>query len=141
MGVSTLFIKHLTNGDDPDKIVFVSSAFMTPLTLVPALLVWRWPEAHLWPYLLAMGPVATLGHVSLARAFAAADASFAMNFDFARLPFAVLFGFLVFGEIIDLWTWIGAAIIFAASLYIVHREARLKKPLASMSVGPTSPRV
>ena len=88
-----------------------------------------------------MGPVATLGHVTLTRAFAAADASFTMTFDFARLPFAVAFGYAVFGEIIDAWTWIGAAIIFAASLFIVHREAQLKKQTASASVGPISPRV
>ena len=42
----------------------------------------------------------------LTRAFAAADASFTMTFDFARLPFAVAFGYAVFGEIIDLWTWL-----------------------------------
>ena len=88
-----------------------------------------------------MGPVATLGHVTLTRAFAAADASFTMSFDFARLPFAVAFGYAVFGEIIDLWTWIGAAIIFGASLFIANREAQLKKRTASMSVGPGNPRL
>jgi drug/metabolite transporter (DMT)-like permease len=141
MGISSVFIKRLADGDNPDKVVFISLMFQAPLTLLPALLVWQWPEPGLWPYLIAMGPVATLGHVTLTRAFAAADASFTMTFDFARLPFAVAFGYAVFGEIIDLWTWIGAAIIFAASLFIVHREAQLKKQTTSASVGPISPRV
>ncbi|MEE8306894.1 MAG: DMT family transporter [Gammaproteobacteria bacterium] len=141
MGISSVFIKRLADGDNPDKVVFISSMFQAPLTLLPALYVWQWPEPGLWPYLIAMGPVATLGHVTLTRAFAAADASFTMTFDFARLPFAVAFGYAVFGEIIDLWTWIGAAIIFAASLFIVHREAQLNKQTASASVGPISPRV
>ncbi|RMF00270.1 MAG: DMT family transporter [Alphaproteobacteria bacterium] len=141
MGVSTIFIKRLADGDDPDKVVFLSSCLQAPLTLLPALFVWQWPEPWLWPFLIAMGPVATLGHVTLTRAFAAADASFTMSFDFARLPFAVAFGYAVFGEIIDIWTWIGAAIIFAASLFIVHREAQLKKRMASVSVGPVSPRI
>lgn len=141
MGVSSVFIKRLADGDHPDKVVFLSSCLQAPLTLVPALLVWQWPEPGLWPWLIAMGPVATLGHVALTRAFAAADASFTMTFDFARLPFAVLFGYAVFGEIIDLWTWIGAAIIFSASLFIVHREAQLKKRTASVTVGPINPRL
>jgi len=64
-----------------------------------------------------------------------------MTFDFARLPFAVVFGFAVFGETIDVWTWAGAATIFAASVFIVHREAQLKKRTASAAIGPTSPRV
>lgn len=141
MGVSSVFIKRLADGDNPDKVVFISLLLQTPLTLIPALLVWQSPEPELWPYLLAMGPIAMLGHITLTRAFAAADASFTMTFDFARLPFAVAFGYAVFGEIIDLWTWIGAAIIFAASLFIVHREAQLKQQTASASVGPISPRV
>lgn len=141
MGVSSVFIKRLSDKDDPNKVVFLSSLLQAPITLVPALFVWEWPAPSLWPFLLAMGPVATLGHVSLTRAFAAADASFTMSFDFARLPFAVAFGYAVFGETIDLWTWIGAGVIFSASLFIVHREAQLKKRMASTAVGPLNPRI
>lgn len=127
MGISSIILKSLTNGDDPDKVVFISTVLMTPITLVIALFVWEWPEPHLWPYLFAMGPVAMLGHLALTRALAATDTSVVMGIDFARLPFAVLFGFAIFGEVIDLWTWIGAGIIFAASAYIMHREAQLKR--------------
>ncbi|MDH3580198.1 MAG: DMT family transporter [Hyphomicrobiales bacterium] len=141
MGISSVFIKRLADGDHPDKVVFLSTILQAPLTFLPALYVWQWPEPDMWLWLIAMGPVATLGHVTLTRAFAAADASFTMTFDFARLPFAVAFGYAVFGEIIDLWTWLGAAIIFGASVFIVHREAQLKKRTASASVGPVSPRV
>jgi len=141
MGISSVFIKRLTDSDNPDKVVFISTLLQAPLTLIPALLVWQWPEPGLWPYLIAMGPVAMFGHVTLSRAFAAAEASFTMTFDFARLPFAVVFGIAVFGETIDVWTWAGAAIIFAASVFIVHREAQLKKRTASAAIGPASPRV
>lgn len=127
MGISSIILKSLTNGDDPDKVVFISTTLMTPITLVIALSVWEWPEPRLWPYLVAMGPVAMLGHLALTRALAATDTSVVMGIDFARLPFAVLFGFAVFGEVIDLWTWVGAGIIFAASAYIMHREAQLKR--------------
>jgi drug/metabolite transporter (DMT)-like permease len=141
MGVATVFIKALADSDNPNKVVFISLILQAPLTLIPALYVWQWPEPEVWPYLIAMGPLATLGHVTLTRAFAAADASFTMTFDFARLPFAVAFGYAVFGETIDAWTWTGAAIIFAASVFIVHREAKLRNQTASAAVGPTSPRV
>ena len=121
--------------------MFLSSTLLLPMTLIPALIVWEWPDLWLWPLLVATGLLGSFGHTTLTRAFAAADASFAMSFDFARLPFAVVFGYAVFGEVIDLWTWAGAAIIFAASLFIVHREAQLKKRTAAASVGPVSPRV
>ncbi len=126
MGLSTTFIKRLTNMDDPDKVVFITTLMMTPITLIPALYVWEWPAPEIWPFLLLLGPVATIGHVALARAFAATEASIIMGVDFARLPFAVLYGFLAFGEIIDFWTWIGGGIIFSAGIYIARREAILR---------------
>ena len=63
----------------------------------------------------------------MARALAAADASACAPFEFARLPFAALIGFLWFGEITDLWTWVGAAIIAGSAVYVAHREALLAR--------------
>ena len=72
-----------------------------------------------------------LGHITLTRAFQAADASLVMSLEFARLPFAVAFGFALFGELIDLWTWAGAGVIFAAAVYTARRERR--------GIAPTDP--
>lgn len=127
MGLSTILIKRLTATDDPDRVVFITTLIMTPLTLIPALWVWQWPAFDVWLVLLAFGPIATLGHVFLARAYAAADASLIASIDFARLPFAVSFGYALFGEAIDMWTWIGAGIIFMAGAYIAHRENQLRR--------------
>jgi len=44
--------------------------------------------------------------------------------DFTRLPFAALYGWLLFREASDLWTWIGAAVIFGAVTYITRFESR-----------------
>ncbi len=126
MGLSTTLIKRLTANDDPDRIVFITTALMTPPMLIPALWVWQWPEPGVWLALLALGPVATLGHVFLARAYAAADASLVASLDFARLPFAVFFGYALFAETIDMWTWIGAGLISLAGVYIAHRESTLR---------------
>jgi len=73
-----------------------------------------------------MGLCAMLGHVALVRGYAATDASLAMTFEFSRLPFVVLLGYLAFAETIDTWTWIGAFVIFAAAIYITRRESLLR---------------
>ena len=127
MGTSSLIIKTLTRGDDPWTVVFFSHLLMLPLALVPAWLVWSWPAAEVWPYLLATGPIAVFGHLALTKALSVADASIVATVDFSRLPFAVGVGWIVFGEVSDLWTWVGAAVIFASSLYIVRREMQLTK--------------
>ena len=136
MAAASLMIKRLSDRDDPDKVVLISVMMQTPIALIPALFVWQWPDPYLWAVFAAMGALGMLGHITLARAFAAADASLVMSVDFARLPFAVLFGFALFGELIDIWTWIGAGVIFAASLYNAHREGRLRR--ATVAEAPYS---
>ncbi len=126
-GVIGPLIKQLTSEDDADRVVFLSHVFMTPLTLIPAVFVWQWPTAELIPYLIGMGICAVLGHMSMVRGFASADASLVFTFEFSRLPFAVGLAWIFFGEPTDVWTWVGAAIIFASAAYITRREAQLKK--------------
>lgn len=119
-------VKQLTQRDDADRVVFITNAIMTPLSLVPALFVWQWPSLDLLPYLAGMGLCAVLGHMALVRGYAVAEASLVMTFKFTRLPFAVAIGFLAFGEAIDAMTWIGGLIIFAASAYTTRRESQLQ---------------
>jgi len=126
MAMASLLIKTLTSRDDPDKVVMISVCLQTPLALVPALFVWEWFDAWLWLAFVGLGVFGMLGHITLTRAFRAADASLIMSIEFARLPFAVALGFMLFGELIDFWTWIGAGVIFLASLYTAQRE-RLRR--------------
>ena len=125
MGIGAIMIKQLTAVDHPDKIVLLTHLMLTPMSLVPALFVWTWPSAQAWIPILGMGLTAVLGHATLVRGYAATDASLAMTFEFSRLPFTVALAYLAFGETIDVWTWIGAAIIFASAVYITRREAKL----------------
>lgn len=126
-GVMAVLLKQLASRDDPDKIVFLTTLIMTPLSLMAALLVWRWPTWELLPAISVVGLTGVLGHMCLARAFRVAEASLILTFEFARLPFTVVLGFLMFGELIDSWTWVGAAVIFASAVYIARREAQLRR--------------
>jgi drug/metabolite transporter (DMT)-like permease len=125
-GVTAVLIKQLTSRDDPDKIVFLTNIMLAPLSLVPALFVWSWPTLALLPALLGMGFCAVAGHIALVRGYAATDASLAQTFEFSRLPFTVVIAYVAFGETIDIWTWVGALIIFTSAVYITRREARLR---------------
>jgi drug/metabolite transporter (DMT)-like permease len=121
-----VLLKQLSSEDDSGKIVFLTTVLMLPPTLVPALFVWQTPGWEFLPLIATIGLTAVLGHYCLMRGFASTEASLVMTFDFSRLPFAVLIGWLAFGEVTDRWTWIGAAVIFASAAYITRREARLR---------------
>lgn len=125
--MNNITVKFLARSESPSKIVAMFMIYLTPLSLIPALLVWQWPDPSTFGALIGLGCLGTIAHLSVARALAAADASACAPFEFARLPFAALIGFLWFGEVTDRWTWAGAAIIAGSSVYVAHREARLAR--------------
>ena len=134
-GVIGVLLKHLTTEDDPDKIVFLTTAMMTPMSLLPALFVWRMPGLDVAPWVAMLAVTGVLGHLCLMRGYRAAEASLVMTFEFSRLPFVVAVGYFMFGELIDKWTWIGAAIVFASAVYITQREAKLRREARAAAAG------
>ena len=85
---------------------------------------WTWPEslAH-WGAFIGLGLFGGFGHYCVIKAYQYARASVVGPFDYGQLIGAPVIGFLWFGEVVDLWTWLGAAIIVASGLYIARREA------------------
>jgi drug/metabolite transporter (DMT)-like permease len=138
--MNNITVKFLARTERPSTIVAFFMIYLTPLSLVPALFVWRTPDLSTFGALVGLGCLGTIAHISVARAFAAADASACAPFEFARLPLAALIGFLWFGEVTDLWTWVGAAIIAGSAVYVAHREAQLSRlnraALAARLIAP-----
>jgi len=122
-GASNALVKYTTRKDHPDTAVLFLMLYVTPLIALPTVFVWVTPSWEQLGFLLAIGFFSTLNQRFLSRAFAAADATAVLPYDFSRLPFAALIGWFVFSELPDFWVWVGGAIIFAASIYIAHRES------------------
>src|SRR5712671_2973096 len=139
--MNNITVKFLArSGEPPSRIVALFMIYLTPLSLIPALFVWQWPDPSTFGALIGLGCLGTIAHISVARALAAADASACAPFEFARLPFAALIGFLWFGEVTDLWTWAGAAIIAGSAIYVAHREAQLSRlNRAALAARPAAP--
>ena len=116
-------VKILTRTDSAAVTVFWMNVLMVPLTALPLFWVWVTPSAEDILPLLIMALSGWSAHFCQARAFESSDASAVMPFDFLRLPLGALFGYLLFAEFIDAWTWTGAVIIFLAGYYITRREA------------------
>lgn len=121
---SNLCIKLLVRTDPPNRTVIYVNLLMLPLSLVPALFVWKTPDAEELLLLALLGIVSFCGVFGLTRAYNVAEASAVVPYDFLRLPFAAAAGYLLFGEATDAWTWIGATVIFAAAYLLVRFEAR-----------------
>jgi drug/metabolite transporter (DMT)-like permease len=98
--------------------------YLVPMSLIPALFVWTTPAGTDWLWLMFIGAVATAAQLAITYAYAAADATVILPFDYTRLLFAALVGYVAFGETPDSWTWVGAAVIAASAIYIARREAK-----------------
>ena len=126
-GGAMIFIKVLGRTDSSLTITAYMGLFMVPMSLIPALFVWEWPALDVVPFLLLIGIFGAAGHLALAQAFKEADTTAVMPFDFMRLIWASLLGFIVFAEVPDVWTWIGGSVIFGSATYIAFREARRRQ--------------
>lgn len=129
---SIIMVKILSRTEPTSLIVAYMGIYLVPMSLVPAMLVWTTPSGAEWLWLIVIGGVATIAQLATTSAYAAADATVILPFDYTRLLFAALIGFFAFGEVPDAWTWLGAAVIAASAVYIAHREAvRSRAPTAA----------
>jgi len=92
----------------------------------PTIYMWKTPAWELWPWIVAMGVLSSLATQGVTRSLVVADASLVMPFNFLKLPFAIVLGLTFWAELPDLWTCIGATVIFASTYYIARREAAAK---------------
>lgn len=122
-----IMIKIMARKDDPAVIVVYANFLMIPMALVPALFDWVTPAWEDIPAIVGIGVLGTLAQFSLTRAVALADARVVQPFDFSRVPFAAFIGWFVFSEVSDMWTWVGAVMIFAAAYYVLAYESGRKK--------------
>jgi drug/metabolite transporter (DMT)-like permease len=83
---------------------------------------WRWPDLEGWLLMIFLGFVGAASHLCMIRAFTLAPASMLAPFSYLQLAWAVGIGYLVFGNLPDRWTFLGAAIIVTSGLYIWYRE-------------------
>lgn len=129
--VVAIQIKQLSRVDPADTIVFYTYVFWVPLSLIPALFVWQWPQPDAWLWLVLTGLCGTGGQLLWTRALRLGDVSALTPISFMQLPVVSIAGFFLFGESIDRWTVTGAAIILAANAYIAHREVLLSRTAAT----------
>ncbi|MGY9036800.1 MAG: DMT family transporter [Rhodobacterales bacterium] len=82
------------------------------------------PDTAQMPLLLLIGIAGLLAHFCLTNALSIAPATVVVPIDFVRLPLIAVIGMLVYAEALDIWVFIGGAIIFAGNYLNLWVEAR-----------------
>lgn len=124
VAVVMVIIRVLSRDDRPVTILTYQAVGVGLLMMPPALFFWQTPTLEEWLLILAVGAVSAAAQYTNILAIRAAEASSLAPLDYLRLVFAAVAGLWVFGEWPESRVWIGAAIIIAAALFVVHREQR-----------------
>lgn len=131
---SIIAIRQLVASDDSRSVAAWTFILMTPPSLVLAVLYWTPPPLALWPLLFVIGCVAAVGQLAMNRAFALAEASAVLPYDFVRFGLVTIFGITIFDERLDAMTILGGIVIFGATVYLAVRERQVARAAATLPV-------
>jgi drug/metabolite transporter (DMT)-like permease len=119
-----LSTRYLTQQGEETRVITFATPLVGTLLFTPfALNQWQWPADGLtWTLLIGLGFVGGFGHWLLVIAHRLAPAPIIAPFTYIGLPSAATLGYVVFGDIPDIWTLVGASIIITAGIYLIWRE-------------------
>ncbi|MCW4454459.1 DMT family transporter [Flavobacterium sp. MXW15] len=120
--VAAVTVSLLTRTDTSQSMVVW---FLVILAAGAALLAWPQWQPLQWRHgglIAGMGLAGALGQIALTRAFQLGQASLIAPLEYTGLVWVIGWDLLLWGVLPDRMTWIGAAIIVASGLYLLHRE-------------------
>jgi len=118
-------LSRILSQADPTRTTIAYTAVVSwSLLSLPLPFVWQTPAPFEILLLTAMAVLAAIGEVLVIMALEAAEAVVVAPVQYTLIVWGTLYGFLVFGQFPDLWTWVGALIIVATGLYIFNRERK-----------------
>ncbi|MER8440159.1 DMT family transporter [Mesorhizobium sp. M1312] len=71
------------------------------------------------------GLLALVGTLMLAQAYRMATPSIVVPFEYTGMIWGVALSFFIWGDIPDLWTWIGSLVVVGSGLYMLHRAMKV----------------
>lgn len=122
--LSNTCVKWLSDTEPANRLVFIQNGSLAVLSAVPAVYFWVDPPWAEVPWIVLLVVSGLSAHMCLTRALGLGDASLVMPFDYLRLPFAAILGFLLYMETPDAGTILGGIVIFGAVSVIAATERR-----------------
>ncbi len=124
--LTIMFTKRLTRTQSITCILF----YLTTMQLVMGLVAAGYdgdialPNAVSLPFVVLVGAAGLMAHFCMTNALAIAPATVVVPIDFIRLPAIAVIGMLLYNEALDVWVFVGAAVIFAGNYLNIWVETR-----------------
>jgi drug/metabolite transporter (DMT)-like permease len=125
--IYNLATRKVGGRDRAETSLFYVGLFGSLGAVLPLPWHWQMPAGVEWLLLLGMGLAGGIGHFLLIQAHRLAPASTLAPFIYTQIVWMILIGLVVFGDVPDMWTLIGAAIVIASGIFVLARKRKLGK--------------
>lgn len=126
MAILAIITKKLTKDHSSSSMVLYGNFFIILVCIGPTILYWQPPSLFQLALIAGLGLSSYGAQIFMVQAYRHGETTVVSPFEYVRLIFVALAGFIIFGEIPDGWTIIGAVIICSSTLFIAYRESRRK---------------
>ena len=99
-------------------IALIATSFVGPV-------YWQWPSTLAWTLMIVISLMGAIAHYALIKALDYAEAGAVQPFAYTLLVWVTILGFVLFGDVPDVWTILGAAIVVLSGLYTWHHDRRV----------------
>lgn len=122
-----IITRRMATSDDSATTITYTAVVGAALSSLALPFFWITPlDWTFWAMTIVMGLFGGIGHFFVVKALTYAEASLLSPIGYGQLIGAVILGYLVFDDLPDIWTVIGAVVIVAAGLVVTYRERRIK---------------
>jgi drug/metabolite transporter (DMT)-like permease len=122
-----LLLRRMGHHDSTVAIAFWFIALVGIGAGLLSILNWKPIQWEHWPWMVLLGLSGTFGQLMLTGAFRRASVAVIAPLDYTHMIWAVIYGYLFWGHLPGVNTWIGTAVIVGSGLYIIFREHRIKQ--------------
>lgn len=123
-GLYQIMLRLVARDDAPETTLLWSAFIGLGAATLVVPFQWEPVTPAAWGFLLLIGILGAVCHYGLIRAMDYADASAMQPYSYTLLVWASVMGFLVFGDIPAIWTFLGGAIVVASGLYTWHHDRK-----------------
>ena len=120
--VAAILIKTLASSESSLTLLLYFPVLAILVFLFPAMSVWVSPTPTEWIGLVGVAALGVQTQWGFIQACRISDMTFLAPFDYSRLLFALVLGYLLFSELPDIWTLVGGGVVVGSTLYIVKRD-------------------
>ena len=120
--VRQIISRALSDTDRTGTTVVYTAMVGSTILTVPLFFVWRMPTGSETVILVGIAVLAGVAEVFVIKALEMALAVVVAPVQYSLMIWGTFYGWFVFGQLPDSWTWLGAAIIVGTGLYTLRRE-------------------